>query len=268
MADLSDVEIALTAQVVSALYPSGLAFNSALGVNCRIYRGWPGPSALNADLAAGAINATIFPARELDKIDDPYLNCEVSTIPLSELTVMVDNDTILFSGGVTLGILAGVLADNSSFIYQTSSGDTPASIAASLAGKIRPIRPVVYSGASLSIPGTTTLIARTQQAAVLTRASRRLRRDLHVALWCPNPSIRDAAAKTVDTLMSTKSFIELSDGTACHVLYRSSQVYDQSQNANLYRRDLIYCCEYVTTTQVNAPLMMFGQLAQATTHYV
>ena len=63
MADQSDVEIALVNVVAAALYPDGTDKFSVPGPDCRIYRGWPNSAALDADLAAGKINVTVFPGR-------------------------------------------------------------------------------------------------------------------------------------------------------------------------------------------------------------
>ena len=46
MADLADVETALVGLTTAALYPGGSAASSSVGADCRIYRGWPTPTAL------------------------------------------------------------------------------------------------------------------------------------------------------------------------------------------------------------------------------
>ena len=46
-----------------------------------------------------------------------------------------------------------------------------------------------------------------------------------------------------------------------HIAYKNTTVFDQSQNASLYRRDLIYTAEYPTILSVSAPAMLFGDLA-------
>ena len=54
-------KIALVNVVSAALYPNGTSEASVPGPDCRIYRGWPNSAALDADLAAGKINVTVFP---------------------------------------------------------------------------------------------------------------------------------------------------------------------------------------------------------------
>ena len=61
MADQSDVEAVLVALASAALYPQGIDADSVCGQPCRVYRGWPNPLALDADLAAGRVNVTVFP---------------------------------------------------------------------------------------------------------------------------------------------------------------------------------------------------------------
>jgi hypothetical protein len=60
--------------------------------------------------------------------------------------------------------------------------------------------------------------------------------------------------------MACSPFIGLADETKAHVRYISTQVYDQSQNALLYRRDLSYRFEYTTVDSTTVPVMLFGDL--------
>jgi hypothetical protein len=44
------------------------------------------------------------------------------------------------------------------------------------------------------------------------------------------------------------------------MLYAGTTVFDQSQNARLYRRDLLYSVEYPTIISDTQPSMLFGDL--------
>ena len=46
--------------------------------------------------------------------------------------------------------------------------------------------------------------------------------------------------------------------TQARIIYHNTAGYDQSQNALLYRRDLIYTVEYPTVTTAQQPSMLFG----------
>ncbi len=66
MADLANVEQALTAAVTLAVYALGVPAGEApispfVGAPVRIRRGWPDPNKLDADLVAGIVNFSIFP---------------------------------------------------------------------------------------------------------------------------------------------------------------------------------------------------------------
>jgi hypothetical protein len=55
-------------------------------------------------------------------------------------------------------------------------------------------------------------------------------------------------------------FIALADGTAARLIFSGTATFDQSQDAILYRRDLIYTVEYATTVTALLPSMLFGSL--------
>ncbi len=40
-------------------------------------------------------------------------------------------------------------------------------------------------------------------------------------------------------------------------------MFDQSQNARLYRRDLLYSVDYATTITASLPTMLFGRVSLA-----
>lgn len=61
MADQSDVAEALLGLATAAVYPGGPAAPSVAGVPVRLYRGWPDPETLAADLRAGAAHVSVFP---------------------------------------------------------------------------------------------------------------------------------------------------------------------------------------------------------------
>jgi hypothetical protein len=89
---------------------------------------------------------------------------------------------------------------------------------------------------------------------------RRQTQGFRVICWCPSPSLRDTAAVAIDTMLATVRFITMPDGTAARLTFSGSTVLDQSQDAILYRRDLVYTVEYATTITAVQPSMLFGSL--------
>lgn len=258
MADLSDVENAVVVEVTDALYPQGISQASIVGTTCRVYRGWPITASLNTDLAAGVVNVAIFPANKPDEVSDPYFDHSYTTISPTSLIASVTGQSVTFSGLVATGQVVGLLIDGVPFSYVVNASDTSQSIAANLAVLINVTRVVSVSDSTITVPAVGSLIARAVTKATLSQALRRQRRGIDVSCWCPSATLRDSVCQTVDIALTSSPFIPLADETMAHVRYISTQVYDQSQNALLYRRDLCYLFEYTSISQTFAPVMLFG----------
>ncbi|MBN8896686.1 MAG: hypothetical protein BGO51_02100 [Rhodospirillales bacterium 69-11] len=260
MADLADVEDALLQVAAAAFYPAGTNGGSTIGAECRLYRGWPTPSGLNADLTGGVVNVTIFPSdaagATLTALPIEYRREAVD----SDFTVAVALGTATFSGSPRDTDCAGVLVDDASYVYRPTAGDTAASVAAHLAQLIQGDRVAYLAGASLTVPNSHRLIARVVSDQVSYREVRRQNRSFVFACWCPTPGLRDAAAQTIDVAMAQSPFLPLADGSSARVSYQNTAQYDQAQNALLYRRDLFYLVEYPTVVRVSEPSMLFADL--------
>lgn len=258
MADLSDVENAIVTVVIGALYPNGISLASVVGSPCRVYRGWPLPANLNSDLAAGRVNVTIFPSTVPDEVPDRYFDTLYAPIASCTLVATVTGQSVTISGLAAIGQVIGLLVDGTPFSYAINGSDTTESIAANLGTLVSGARIAVLLGSTVSVPGAVSLIARVVMNTSVSEALRRQRREIQINCWCPSPALRDSVCSIVDTALAASSFIGLSDGTTAHVHYVSTQVYDQSQNALLYRRDLNYGFEFTTIGTTVAPVMLFG----------
>jgi hypothetical protein len=260
MADLSDVENAIVTTVVGALYPNGVTQASIVGNICRVYRGWPAPTALNSDLADGTVNVTVFPATKPDEVPDSYFDMAYGSTSSSSLTVAVTRQSVTFSGLVVANQVIGLLIDGVPYVYGVNANDSSDSIAANLTALIQIDRLAILSGSVITIPEAASLTARIVTSASVSRSLRRQRREVLICCWCPTPALRDSVCAAVDIALTISSFISLADGTKAHVHYVSTPIYDQSLNALLYRRDLCYKFEYTIISNVIAPVMLFGDL--------
>jgi hypothetical protein len=260
MADQSDVEEALVNVVSAALYPRGTAAPSVPGPNCRIYRGWPNPAALDADLTAGTINVTVFPTSGSTRTTTRYAEQWIGSPAQPTLTAVIDGATVMFGGTAEPGQIAGVLVDAAAHAYRVQIGDTNQSVAANLATMVRTNSVVQLSQGNLTIPGARRLVARVVADAPVKQEVRRQEQGFRVICWCPDPVTRDATASTVDLALSTQRFIPLNDTTSGRLTYAGTTEFDQSQNARLYRRDLNYNVEYATVLSDTLPAMLFGTL--------
>lgn len=260
MADLADVETALVGLATVALYPGGLAQPSSVGADCRIYRGWPAPAGLDADLRAGRVNVTVFPDSTPGQTLTRYPSEWQGSPARPTLAGETRGSTVSFSGTAEVGQLAGIMFDNVSFVYRTIAGDTPDAVAANLAATIRTRQIVRLSGSTVTIPGASNIVVRVVADSPALRETRRQSHDLRISFWCPTPALRDRATSIVDSTLAALTFIDLSDTTLGRIAYKNTAVFDQSQSAILYRRDLLYSVEYATIVSASLPSMLFGDL--------
>lgn len=269
MADQSDVEQALVTLIVGVLYPAGADAGSVVGATCRVYRGWPNAAALDADLATGRVNVTVFPdaagGRNTTRWPDQYTdNPAISP----DLSVLVAGNSATIFGDATPGQLVGLMVDTQAVVHRTVAGDTPELVAAVLAEAIRHPsdgrgRPAQLAGASLTVPGAGLLLGRVVADQSVLRETRRQSQPFRVTAWCPSPASRDNVCAAVDAALSAQSFLDLPDGSAGNLRYLSTTVFDQSLNARLYRRDLVYAVDYATTLIETLPSMLFGTVTIA-----
>jgi len=263
MADESDVETALVTLSSAALYPNGTTSPSVPGVDCRIYRGWPNSAALNADLSAGRINVTVFPVPGRARTTTRYTQRQSGRTSAPSLTVSVSGTSATFGGSGGPGQLAGILVNGQSgrsYVYRTQVGEDPALVAANLAALARANAIIQVSGSTLSIPGANSLIARVVADGSAQQEIRRQEQDFRVTCWCPTPASRDATAISIDVALAQSTFITFADGSMGKLTYAGTTVFDQSQDALLYRRDLLYQIEYPTIIFTSPPAMLFGDL--------
>jgi hypothetical protein len=260
MADEADVEVTLVNVVSAALYPNGTGGASVPGPDCRIYRGWPNSAALDADLAEGTVNVTVFPASGMGRTMTRFIQQWVGAPAVPSLTVTTAGTTVSFGGTADVGQIAGILVDGVSYAYRTQIGDTPELVAANLATMARGLSIVVLSNNTLTIPGAGDILARVVADAPAQQEIRRQEQNFRITCWCPTPATRDATATAIDQSLSDVRFITLADGTSGRLIYIGTAVFDQSQNASLYRRDLTYSVEYATILAGSQPAMLFGDL--------
>ncbi len=258
MADISDVEQALTNSVTAMLYPEGSSQASIAGITCRIYRGWPNTATLSSDLSAGIVNVTITSNNDSGKTTTRYLVEWQYDDIVPDLTASVTGQTIFIAGTAAVGNVVGALIDGRAFAYRISLGDTPDLIAANLCAAVQPTFIAELSGPRINMPGATSVVARVVNDNLACYEGRRQEKDVRVVLWCPNPTVRDSLAAAIDLSVAQSPFLLLSDRTNARMTYRSSATFDQSQNALLYRRDLVYTVEYATVISASLPSMLFG----------
>lgn len=257
MPDRADVEQAVAKLVADGLYPNGADSDSAVGVVCRVYRGWPVPGALDADLAQGVVHVTVQSISGVLRDRTRFSQEWQGITPAPTMGAFVDGETVGFQGDPGIGQVAGVLVDGQSYVYRLRHGDTAALVAAVLAAQIRLDRPAIASEATIDLPGGRGLVARIVADGQGGRELRRQEAGFRVTLWCPDPATRDTVARAVDLALAQLTFLDVG-GWACHVRLAGGSSTDEGSASGAWRRDLLYSIEYPTVLSETLPAMLFG----------
>jgi hypothetical protein len=215
---------------------------------------------LNADLTAGRINVSVFPKGEFGRNTTRYSQqWQGSRVPPT-ITASISGFVVTIGGSAGPGHLIGLLVNNNSYVYSPNASDTLEIIAANLATAVRNDWIVNLSGATLAIPGAGSIVVRVVASASSIQELRRQQQEFRITCWCPTPATRDTSASAIDSLLAGIQFMNLPDGSQGRLQYRGTLVFDQSQDALLYRRDLLYDVEYPTIFSAMQPAMLFGDL--------
>jgi len=260
VADLSDVETALVGAVTAAVYPAGPSLPSVTGGPVRVYRGWPMSGALAADMAAGVANISVFAVPGATRNTTRWGPVSTVTPGVATLTVAVQGGSATFGGSGGAGQLAGLLVAGQPYVYVGQAGDTAVVAAAVLAQSVQAVRPCLLSGSTVTVPGVSSLVARVAVRAASSTEWARQKQGFRISAWCPTPVLRDLVCGVVGSALAATSFITLADGSGGRVRYRSSSSIDDDQDAQVYRRDLVYDVEYGTSVAGVVPSMLFGDL--------
>ncbi len=260
LADLSDVETALVGAVTEAIYPHGPTLPSITGNPVRIFRGWPLLGPLANDLAGGVANISVFSMPGGAHNTTRWAPRSHDAPGQVTLQVSVTGISATFGGTAGLGQVAGLLVAQQPFVYRGQAGDTPAVVAASLAQIVRAVRACWLSGTTVTVPGAESIIARVVADGFSVTEWGRQRQGFRLSAWCPDPMTRDILCGAIGASFSAIAFLALADGTSGRIRYRSTASFDDDQDAQQYRRDLVFDVEYATTVGANAPSMLFGDL--------
>jgi len=269
MADLADVSTSLVNLIAAALYPSGTGSASAIGADCYIFPGWPNSTELDKHLRAGAVEITVYPQPNMERVTTRYPRewRELSRVTPT-VTAAVSGATVTIGGAVTTGHYVTLLVAGQPYSYAAQAGDTLTSIAAALAALINVNVAATAAGAVITMPALMSgrIVARTGAPATLIRELRRQQRGYQVIIWAPSPALRSAAAKVIDGALTGTDFVPLADGTTGWLVYRSSDESDKGVKALEYRRDIFWWVEYPTTeTMTSNPVTAFVPALDVTT---
>jgi hypothetical protein len=262
MADTADIEKALTALAATVLGLTTYGTNvvsTALGLQMRLYRGWPTRRQLDADLGTGVSHITVFPRPQEHNVTRYFRPWEVTVAPVHTETATISGTTVTLGGTISVPQNIALVVNEKGYVHSTVSGDTLSSVASVLATLVSVDTPATASGASIAIPAATRLIARVGGVATAMQELKRQLRTYQVTCWCPTPQDRDALAGPLDVGLSIPQRLYLPDGTAARLRYSNSLVDDDTQKVGTFRRDLFYTAEFGTTQTIAAPEVVLAR---------
>jgi hypothetical protein len=244
MADLSDVMTTLVNLAQTAVYPNGTGSPSVANVDVRIFPGWPIPASLDADLASGKANVSIYPTsmeRNTTRFD---LEWQDSIINPATLTLKVNNNTVTVVGTVSIPQTCMVIVNGIGYAYSVQANDTLTTIAQGISVLISGSSSI---GAVVTIPSAHSLVGNISTSGVGVQEVKRQERVFMISAWCPSDPIRTSIASAMDVLFSSTERITLPDNYFARIKYVNSHQTDMIEKYRCYRRDLNYAVEYATT---------------------
>ena len=265
MADLSDLTAYLANAAGAAIYPNGTGQPSVAGADCLIYEGWPIGDQLDLDLkgmqllpgqstpsprpGGVLLNVSVYPMPGTGvstyQIQDETYVLVPATIGLTVVSVI--GNVITVSGQPTQGEFLTVICDGANVLSQT--GANTAALLAALAAQAAATYPGASSTATtLTIPVSTSkpIVVRQGGVATLGKVTHRQRHDVMLTTWTPDKTSRATLAKAIDVALKETIRITLPDTSQAKLCYSRTNLSDDQQSAGIYRRDLIFECEYAT----------------------
>jgi hypothetical protein len=261
LADIADVENALMNMAGAAAYPNGFSSPSITGKPVTIFRGWPNPTDVDAAVAAdnGMVSVFTIPGSSggavFQILDKDYLVVP----PVHGLTITsIANGAVNVMGAPSAGEYLTIIVEGK-HAYSHSGADLPTILNLIAADAIVDYPGVfVFALGGSSLPfwtdatgggiqfPTDRLMAHIGAPATKGKVTHRQRIQVAVTAWAADPNDRDTISAAVDAALKAVNrlvFPDTSRGLLFHA--RSVQV-DRDQSTSVYRRDLIFSCEYAT----------------------
>ena len=252
MADLLDVENQLVTFIAMALYPSGATAGapSVVGPVCKIFRGWPVPASLDADLAAGIVNISVFTEPSGEKNTTRcQMDWQTTTAASPKVTLAVVQNVVTVGGSIQAGDFACIKVGlHNVYSAPIASNSTVSSIAAALAALVAVNYPgtIAASGVVTIATSATVLVAVGGQGTAWKELERQSQ-IFQITLWCPTPTSRDLVGPFVKLAFAAINRFVLADNSYASVKMQRSIVTDKNQLQQSYRRDFFYTVEFPTS---------------------
>lgn len=248
MASISQVIAALQTAVSNALIAGGITNQGT------VIGGWPNMPALTKQMeqVPPQYCVSVYPL-DSEKLTTRFFpHWQYLTGLNVTLTASVSGNAITFGGTAASGFVVNVVVNaglqGQAVVYQTTSTDTLASIATSVASRLSALSGIsaVASGDTVTVTGASSITCNVGGSATIAQEVRRTERQFQISTWCPDGPTRSAIVNAIDTYCATLYFLTLGDGTFGRLKYVRGPWNDEMQRDTLYFAHQIFSVEFAT----------------------
>ena len=286
MIAVAEVRTALVNAIQAALYPNGTTQPSISDTPIKIFAGWPVSADLNADLALGKTNVSVFPKPEGRNTtrypeDAKVLVPAVPTLTLTAGTVayvlaedggrllgedgspivseQANSQVVTVGGTISVPQNVGMLVNRKPYSYAVQPNDTLAYIAGSLAALVGEDVPgTSVSGPVITVGPTGRIQAlRVGASATMGTEVRRQERVVMITVWASTPALRDQIGAALDVALAQIQFLDLPYDYGARLIYKNDNQTDATQKQTIYRWDFNYLVEFPTVVIAQAAQVLF-----------
>jgi len=254
MATLREVQNAMKALVIAAIYPNGVTNPSITGTLVKVRVGWPLSVKLDEDVLIGNSQIRIFPIGMSDKNTTRFQRIE-NTVSLNAATLFtaVLTNKVTITGTVIVPQAIVINLNGESYGYSVLATDTLSTIATALAALV-PGASALANVITITGPifKLTAEVAVTGQMATEIKRQRKI---FYVTIYAPTPDQRETLGNAVDVALSNVYRLNFPDTTQAVMIYKAMNEGDMFEKNIIYQRDLIYTVEYATMLYGNATVI-------------
>jgi hypothetical protein len=252
MATISDLRAALAQAVGDMLYPAGVPAGTTppspvAGCPVRVFQGWPEREAIDADMAAGIVDVSIYVVPgSVNTTRYPAVDVPISISPPT-LEWSVEGTTATLSGTVSTPQNVGLLVDRQAFIYCVQQADTLNSIATALAGLVNAAQPASAVGSAVTIPGSYSIVGRVGGIGTTLREVGREKVTVEIIIWASSEEARDGVGAAIEPHLRSIRRLKLADQSIAMIWFDTVCDEDTLEKSEVYKRMLWIFVEYAST---------------------
>lgn len=252
MADISDVTALLTQMATAAVYPNGASSPSVTTKPITIFEGWPLQQSLDAAIAAGQSQVSIFPTRASAGAVFQVQNEDYLIVPpVHGLTITsISGGIVSVTGAPTAGEYLTIIADGR-HAYSRVGPDLPNILSQLAADATADYPSVTVVPGGIQFP-TDRLKAHVGAPAIKGRVTHRQRASVIISVWAPNNADRNAIAIAIDVALKAVNRLTFPDTSQGVIKAERFEQIDRLEPASIYRRDLVFSIEYATLEEYEA----------------